>query len=83
MVELKIHLEGAEGDPSGKKMGVLAVVTILSHRAHTDAVRQGPAPGPRYADRTERSASGLKRKPKRSSARTWPPPAIGLEHILT
>jgi len=46
MAELEIHMEGAEGDPSGKKIGVLAaviavlltVVTILSHRAHADAV---------------------------------------------
>jgi hypothetical protein len=47
MAELEIHHEGGHGsDPMGKKVGVLAavfavalaVVTILSHRAHTDAV---------------------------------------------
>ena len=46
MPELEIHHEGAEADPTGKRMGVmaatiavlLAVVTILSHRSHTDAV---------------------------------------------
>jgi hypothetical protein len=49
MAELEIHheVEGGEGaDPTGKMIGVLAsilavflaVVTIVSHRAHTDAV---------------------------------------------
>ena len=49
MAELEIHheVEGGEGaDPMGKMIGVLAsilavflaVVTIVSHRAHTDAV---------------------------------------------
>ena len=48
MAELEIHHEGGEEghDPLGKKVGVLAavlavllaVVTIVSHRAHTDAV---------------------------------------------
>jgi hypothetical protein len=47
MAELEIHHEGHEGnDPMGKTVGVLAsmlavllaVVTIVSHRAHTDAV---------------------------------------------
>jgi hypothetical protein len=47
MAELEIHHEGAEGhDPMGKMVGILAsmlavllaVVTIVSHRAHTDAV---------------------------------------------
>ena len=46
MAELEIHHEGAESDPEGKRIGVLtgvmavllAIVTILSHRAHTDAV---------------------------------------------
>ncbi len=46
MPELEIHHEGVETDPKGKRVGVmaaliavlLAVVTILSHRAHTDAV---------------------------------------------
>lgn len=47
MAELEIHHEhGAENDPVGKKVGVLAavlavflaVVTIESHRAHTAAV---------------------------------------------
>ncbi len=49
MAELEIHHEGGEGeghDPLGKRVGVLAavlavllaVVTIVSHRAHTDAV---------------------------------------------
>jgi len=47
MAELEIHheIEG-EGDPLGRRVGVqasivamvLAIVTILSHRAHTDAV---------------------------------------------
>jgi hypothetical protein len=46
MAELEIHTEVEGGDPMGKKIGVLAsilavflgVVTIVSHRAHTDAV---------------------------------------------
>src|SRR5579862_4320514 len=48
MAELEIHheVEGGESDPMGKTIGVvasvlavfLAVVTIVSHRAHTDAV---------------------------------------------
>jgi hypothetical protein len=46
MAELEIHHEGEEHDPLGKKVGILAavlavflaVVTIVSHRAHTDAV---------------------------------------------
>ena len=47
MAELEIHHEtGEDNDPFGKKIGilasvlavVLAVVTIVSHRAHTDAV---------------------------------------------
>jgi hypothetical protein len=47
MAELEIHHEEAEhADPFGKKIGILAavlavilaVVTIISHRAHTDAV---------------------------------------------
>jgi len=48
MAELEIHTESEEGspDPFGKKIGILAsvlavflaVVTIVSHRAHTDAV---------------------------------------------
>jgi hypothetical protein len=47
MAELEIHHEGHEGnDPLGRTIGVvasvlavlLAVVTILSHRSHTDAV---------------------------------------------
>src|SRR5450432_2723012 len=46
MAELEIHHEGAGHDPAGKRIGVaasilavlLAVVTIISHRAHTDAV---------------------------------------------
>ena len=47
MAELEIHHEGGEDhDPMGKTIGVLAsilavflaVVTIVSHRAHTDAV---------------------------------------------
>ena len=46
MAELEIHTEVEGGDPFGKKIGVLAsilavflgVVTIVSHRAHTDAV---------------------------------------------
>jgi hypothetical protein len=46
MAELEIHHEVEGGDPLGKKIGVLAsilavllgIVTIVSHRAHTDAV---------------------------------------------
>jgi hypothetical protein len=46
MAELEIHHEVEAADPFGKKIGVLAsilavflgVVTIVSHRAHTDAV---------------------------------------------
>src|SRR5215467_13170230 len=46
MAELEIHHEVEVSDPKGKRVGVqasgiavvLAVVTILSHRAHTDAV---------------------------------------------
>jgi hypothetical protein len=46
MAELEIHHEVEVADPFGKKIGVLAsilavllgIVTIVSHRAHTDAV---------------------------------------------
>src|ERR1051326_8706128 len=46
MAELEIHSEAEGSDPFGKKIGILAsliavvlgVVTIISHRAHTDAV---------------------------------------------
>jgi hypothetical protein len=46
MAELELHTEGESADPLGKKIGILAsviavflaVVTIVSHRAHTDAV---------------------------------------------
>jgi len=46
MAELEVHTEVEGGDPFGKKIGVLAsilavllgIVTIVSHRAHTDAV---------------------------------------------
>ena len=46
MAELEIHHETAENDPQGKRVGamaaiiaiLLALVTILSHRAHTSAV---------------------------------------------
>jgi hypothetical protein len=46
MAELEVHTEVEGADPFGKKIGVLAsvlavflgVVTIISHRAHTDAV---------------------------------------------
>lgn len=46
MAELEIHHETEGADPLGKKIGVLAsllavvlaIVTIISHRAHTDAV---------------------------------------------
>src|ERR1019366_1088538 len=46
MAELEIHTEVEGADPLGKKIGVLAsilavllgIVTIVSHRAHTDAV---------------------------------------------
>jgi hypothetical protein len=46
MAELEIHHEVEGHDPLGKKVGVLAailavllaIVTIVSHRAHTDAV---------------------------------------------
>lgn len=46
MAELEIHHEGNESDPFGQRIGIiaavigilLAAVTIMSHRAHTDAV---------------------------------------------
>ena len=46
MAELEVHTEVENKDPTGKKIGVmasviavfLAIVTIVSHRAHTDAV---------------------------------------------
>lgn len=46
MAELEIHHEVEGADPLGRKIGilasllavVLAIVTIISHRAHTDAV---------------------------------------------
>ena len=46
MAELEIHTESESTDPFGKRIGLvasviavlLAVVTIVSHRAHTDAV---------------------------------------------
>jgi hypothetical protein len=46
MAELEIHHEGHESDPFGKKVGIVAaiisvflgVVTIASHRAHTEGV---------------------------------------------
>ena len=46
MAELEVHTETESADPFGKKIGILAsviavflaVVTIISHRAHTDAV---------------------------------------------
>src|SRR5271165_5916358 len=46
MAELEIHREAEGADPAGKTVGILAavlavllaVVTIVSHRAHTDAV---------------------------------------------
>ena len=46
MAELEIHHEVEGHDPTGKTIGVvasilavlLAVVTIVSHRAHTEAV---------------------------------------------
>ena len=46
MAELEVHTEVEGADPFGKKIGILAsvlavllgVVTIVSHRAHTDAV---------------------------------------------
>ena len=46
MAELEVHTEVESADPFGKKIGILAsviavllaVVTIVSHRAHTDAV---------------------------------------------
>lgn len=46
MAELEIHHEGHEADPLGKKIGIVAavisvflgVVTIASHRAHTEGV---------------------------------------------
>jgi hypothetical protein len=49
MAELEIHHEGAHGgDPMGQKVGVLAaalavglaIVTISSHRTHTEAIMQ-------------------------------------------
>jgi hypothetical protein len=46
MAELEVRTEAESSDPFGKKIGILAsvvavllaVVTIVSHRAHTDAV---------------------------------------------
>jgi hypothetical protein len=46
MAELEVRTESESADPFGKKIGIvasviavfLAVVTIVSHRAHTDAV---------------------------------------------
>src|SRR5580658_4986687 len=46
MAELEIHHEGNENDPLGKTVGImaavlavmLAIVTIASHRTHTDAI---------------------------------------------
>ncbi|HWE52253.1 MAG TPA: DUF4337 domain-containing protein [Bryobacteraceae bacterium] len=46
MAELEVHTEVEGGDPFGKRIGILAsvlavflaIVTIVSHRAHTDAV---------------------------------------------
>jgi hypothetical protein len=46
MAELEIHHEGAEHDPIGQRVGILAavlavclaVVTIASHRTHTEAI---------------------------------------------
>lgn len=46
MAELEVHTEVESNDPFGKKIGILAsviavflgVATIVSHRAHTDAV---------------------------------------------
>jgi hypothetical protein len=46
MAELEIHHEGHESDPVGKKIGIqasllavfLAIVTIASHRAHTETI---------------------------------------------
>jgi hypothetical protein len=46
MAELEIHHEGHESDPVGKKVGIqasllavfLAIVTIESHRAHTETI---------------------------------------------
>ncbi len=46
MAELEIHHEGHESDPVGKRVGILAsllavflaVVTIASHRTHTEAI---------------------------------------------
>jgi len=46
MAELEIHHEGAEHDPIGKRVGILAallavtlaIVTIASHRTHTAAI---------------------------------------------
>ncbi len=46
MAELEIHHEGHDADPVGKKIGIqasllavfLAIVTIASHRAHTETI---------------------------------------------
>lgn len=46
MAELEVHTEVESADPFGKKIGIvasivavfLAIVSIVSHRAHTDAV---------------------------------------------
>jgi len=46
MAELEIHHEGHESDPTGQRVGILAavlavalaIVTIMSHRTHTEAI---------------------------------------------
>jgi len=51
MAELEIHHEGHDADPVGKRVGVLAallavalaIVTIVSHRTHTEAIMQKSA----------------------------------------
>jgi len=51
MAELEIHHEGHDADPVGKRVGVLAallavalaIVTIVAHRTHTEAIMQKSA----------------------------------------
>ena len=58
MAELEIHHEGGhEADPVGKRVGVLAallavalaIVTIVSHRTHTEAIMQKSAANDAWA----------------------------------
>ena len=71
MAELEIHHEGAEHkhDPLGQRVGImaavlavlLAVVTISSHRAHTEAI----------IARSEANANGSSINPPGGSFTVW------------